>query len=142
MNKASTDERDSKSPKKPIYNGLMDLLIVAAAAGNNSEPWFIYFKPEQATKDGTFKVMHAFLRGLKPPGKDSGWAFSFDKVKLDRWHQIDNEGTPNNWHLGDFLADPEVKAMLRDRDIIGTITFRAALNGPNIQPPLPMTMYP
>ena len=46
--------------------------------------------------------------------------------------QIDNHGNPNSLTLGTFLADPEVKEFLRDRSIINSLTFKAALNGPNI----------
>ena len=34
--------------------------------------------------------------------------------------QIDNEGVPNGLKLGEFLADSETKAVMRDRDCVRT----------------------
>ena len=41
--------------------------------------------------------------------------------------QIDNLGNPNSLTLGMFLADPEVKELLRDRCIINSLTFSTNL---------------
>jgi hypothetical protein len=46
--------------------------------------------------------------------------------------QITNDGTPNALTLGAFLADDETKAVIRDRSIVKTLSFKASLLGPLI----------
>lgn len=53
-----------------------------------------------------------------------------DRLCLAR--QITNDGTPNALTLGAFLADDETKAVIRDRSIVKTLSFKASLLGPLI----------
>jgi hypothetical protein len=42
--------------------------------------------------------------------------------------QITNEGEPNALKLGDFLEDPETKAVMRDKYCVKTLSFKASLH--------------
>lgn len=142
----------SKYEKQPEYEGPIDVLIVSPVQG---EPWYIYFVKSQLSKNGAFQDFKTFMKGYRHES-DVRWSFTFDKK--DRWHsvrrppapqsgrapqslysdrlclarQITNDGTPNALTLGAFLADDETKAVIRDRSIVKTLSFKASLLGPLI----------
>ena len=79
------------SPQKQAqHEGGIDVLIVSTEPGD-PEPMYHKLKKEQVSSAAGREYIK-FLREIKMPGEDKGWAMTFDGVD-HRWHQIDNFGT-------------------------------------------------
>ena len=64
------------------FEGPLDILIVSPAKG---EPWYIYIKKEQLSKDGAFICFKKFIKEYKHNAQVR-WSFTWDKI--DRWHSV------------------------------------------------------
>lgn len=123
-----------KQVQKQIHFGPCDILITSPNCQINpgADCWAVHIHPDHATKGGSSDVIVKNIKELKALGEATGWAMTFCKVKFDRWYSIDDKGDPNVLKLADFLDNEEIVAMLHDRSLIKTLTYKETLDGPQI----------
>ena len=130
MQSAIRKSKNNASPKKPIHFGPIDVLAVSPPGGNRNECWHIRLHPAQVNSKAAKEFLFC-IKKLKPSGELTGWAFTYVEENK-AWYNVSNDGVPNNLPLGECFEDPNVKALLRDSDIIKSVTFKERKDGPNI----------
>ena len=80
--------------------GPIDILIISPVKG---EPWFIYFRKDQVSKEGAFDVFKKFMKGYKHD-HNVRWSITYDKK--DRWHSVRHPARPARHATQQHLPAP------------------------------------